>query len=115
MPMHDAADREDQRADQQNPHQLDGLRLLLRRETGRDDVRDQPGRGEEGDDADQQRRAENRVDDVRGGMPRAVVIAARQKAAEDRDEGVRQRAARDQREDQFGDAVGADEGIPLRC
>jgi hypothetical protein len=55
----DAADRKDERADQQNPHERDGFRLLIRREAGRDDVADDPGSGDEGDDADQQGDAED--------------------------------------------------------
>jgi len=72
----------------------------------------QPGRQEEGDQAERRRHREDGVDHMAGQLPGIDARLAGQQPAENRDEGVAQRPAADHDDQQLRDAVGRDVRVP---
>ena len=106
-----AADREDDGAEQQDAHHVDGVVGGSRAEARRDHVADQPGREQENGSADHEREHKDSRDQIARQLPGGIQIPLRQEAAEDGNEGMCQGAAGDQDDDEFRDAIGGDIGV----
>ncbi len=106
------AQRQQDRAEQHDPRQLDGRLELLAREARRDDRHDdrrehEEARGEHGE------RDQHEVDDRRHDAPRPGRFAGGQQRCHDRHERRRERSRGDELEDQVGDAERREERVEV--
>ncbi len=108
----DRPERQEDRAEQHDPGQLDGL-VELGRPEARRDRRDQDRREDEDADREHGQPDEHQVDDGRHDSPGARPFVGREQARDDRDEGRGQRPRRDELEDEVGQPERREERIEL--
>ena len=108
----DGPESEEDRAEQHDPGQLDGLVELGTDEAG-GDVRDDDRGGDEQGDGEHDQPDEHQVDDRRHDSPGALLLGGREQARDDRDERRRERTGGDQLEDQVRDAERGKERVEL--
>ena len=107
------AGRKDHRGDEHQPHHRGGLRLQRRIEAGRDQNPDQPG-GEQGSERRQRAGDQNDpVGDRAGQAPRVRPVVRCHEPRENRNERRRQRAARDNAEQQIGQLESGVVGVQI--
>ncbi len=107
------AEREEHRAQQHDPGQLDGECLVGLAEAWGDRGYE-PGCRHEDDPAEHEQPDEHQVDDRRYDLPGALGGPVGHEAGHDRDQRRGERSGGDQLEDQVGDAERGEEGVEVR-